>query len=96
MQTIDKHEDVVSSVLILSDGRTVVVGCEDDIIKLWDWQTGELRHVLDARGDGVCSLAPGPKPHTFLSGRQDGAVILWAIIYQLTFDDGRSSALRGN
>ena len=80
--------------LFLDDGQTVVSGCDDDIIRLWNWQSGKCNQLLDARGDGVCSLAPGPKPHIFLSGRQDGAIVMWSAIYHLEFDDGLPSALR--
>jgi WD40 repeat protein len=85
MRTIAAHEETITSVLYLADNRTVVSSCEDDIIKLWKADTGECIITLDGRGDGIYSLAAGPKPHTFLAGRKDGAVVLWMMIYSLTF-----------
>jgi len=84
MKTIEAHEDTVRDVLPIS-GDAVVSACEDDIIKIWEPQTGECRQILDGRGDGVVSLAPGPKPHIFLSGRADGAVVAWMVVYDLEF-----------
>jgi WD40 repeat protein len=81
-----EHEDFVSDVLMLADEKTVVTGCGDDTIRLWDIESGECVQVLDARGDGVCSLHHGPVAHTFLSGCRNGAIIMWTAIYELEFD----------
>ena len=94
LQTIEGHEDSVTSVMFLPDGLSVLAGCADDIIKVWDWQKRECLQILDARGDGVVSFARGASDHIFLAGRRDGAIVMWTIIFQLEFDDGRPSALR--
>ena len=80
---IEAHEEAVSSVLMLADNRYVVSGCDDDMIKLWDIETGRCVTVIDGRGDGICSLAQGPKPHIFMAARRDGALVCWMNIYQL-------------
>ena len=86
LRSIAAHEEAISSVLFLEDNQTLVSGCEDDLIKLWDSTSGgDCLAILDGRGDGIASLAPGPKEHTFLSGRKDGAIVLWMIIYELDF-----------
>ena len=85
-KTLAEHEEPITAVLMLADERTIITGCEDDTIRLWDLQTGECRTVLDARGDGVCSLTHGPSSHMFLSGCNDGSIIMWTVIYELEFD----------
>lgn len=86
-KTLAEHEEPITAVLMLADERTIITGCEDDTIRLWDMQTGECRKVLDARGDGVCSLTHGPSAHMFLSGCNDGSIIMWTVIYELEFDN---------
>jgi serine/threonine protein kinase len=86
LRTIQAHEEPITSVLILADGSHLVSGCADDIIKIWNLENGECRMVLDGRGDGILSLAAGPKPHMFLAGRRDGAVMLLTTIYSLGFE----------
>ena len=81
--SIKPHSDGVTAVLISADDSSLITGSENDIIKVWDLRTEEDRLTLDGRGGGIRSLAQGPRPHTFLAGRQDGAVVLWMIIYQL-------------
>lgn len=83
---LPEHEDSVSDVLMLADEKTVVTGCIDDTIRLWDIETGECVQVLDTSGDGVCSLHHGPVSHTFLSGCCNGSIIMWTAIYELEFD----------
>ena len=79
------HEEAITSALLLPDDIHLVTGCEDDIIKVFNGESGECKLILDGRGDGICSLGLGPKPHMFLAGRQDGAVLLVMVIYKLEF-----------
>ena len=83
--SIQAHDDAVTAVLIAADNTSLITGSENDIIKVWDLRTGEERLTLDGRGGGIRSLVQGPRPHSFLAGRQDGAIVLWMIIYQLDF-----------
>jgi serine/threonine protein kinase/WD40 repeat protein len=76
----------ISSVLMSHDNQNIITGGKDDIIRVWDCQTGECRLLLDGRGGGITSLSPGPSPHLFLSGRKDGAILNWMLIYELQFD----------
>ncbi|MBU0485870.1 MAG: serine/threonine protein kinase [Proteobacteria bacterium] len=87
LKSIKSHEEAITSACLLPDLQNIVSGCEDDIIKIWDSETGECRLIFDGRGDGICSLAHGPKPHIFLAGRQDGAILLVMVIYELNFNN---------
>lgn len=86
-RTFAEHEEPITAILMLADERTIITGCEDDTIRLWDMESGECREVLDARGDGVCSFTHGLAPHMFLSGCNDGSIIMWTVIYELEFDN---------
>ena len=85
-RVLPEYEEAVSDALMLADEHTIVTGCEDDTIRLWDLDKDEYLQTLDASGDGVCRLCHGPLPHTFLSGCRDGSILMWSIIYELEFD----------
>ncbi len=68
---------------MLPESNYFVSGSEDDILRIWHLESGKCCLTLDGRGDGITSLAPGSKPHLFLSGRQDGAIVIWMVIYDL-------------
>ncbi|MCK5323878.1 MAG: hypothetical protein KAJ45_07010, partial [Desulfobulbaceae bacterium] len=85
-KVIEAHGESVTSVLMLEDNKSVISGCEDDILKLWDVKSGDCLLTLDGRGDGICSLAPAHKSHIFLAGKHDGSVLFVMVIYQLSFD----------
>lgn len=46
IRTLTGHADQVTSVAITPDGKTLVSGDDDGIIKLWHLQTGKLLHTL--------------------------------------------------
>ncbi len=77
--------EAITSILMMADGRHAVSGSEDDIIKIWDVTTGECRLIIDGRGDGVRSLATGPKPGLFMAGFNDGSITLFMTIFTLEF-----------
>jgi len=85
-KTIAAHDQEMCGALFHQDNLSLISGCSDDLIKLWDSAGGECLAVIDGRGDGICSLARGPMPHTFIAGRKDGAVVLWLVINQLDFE----------
>jgi serine/threonine protein kinase len=83
--SLTAHSDDITDVLLLEDGHSLISSSENDIIKVWDLKSGDQRLTLDGRGGGITCLCQGPRPHTFLAGRQDGAIVLWMVIYQLDF-----------
>ncbi len=81
--SIPAHSDDVTDALLMEDGQSLITSSANDIIKVWDLKTGDHQLTLDGRGGGITCLCRGPRPHTFLAGRQDGAIVLWMIIYQM-------------
>ena len=67
------------SVCISSDGRTLASGSEDNTIKLWDIDTGKLRHTLSGLSDAVNSVSISPDGRTLASGSDDKTIKLWRV-----------------
>ena len=61
------------------DGMSLVSGGEDDIIQVWDVETGELRFRPILHFGDVTALAFSPDGSIFASGSRSGddAVYLW-------------------
>jgi glucose repression regulatory protein TUP1 len=67
----------VTSVAISSDGRLVAAGCLDNIVRLWDVQTGALIERLMGHKDSVYSITFAPDGVSLLSGSLDQTIKRW-------------------
>ncbi|HEY9844633.1 MAG TPA: caspase family protein, partial [Candidatus Caenarcaniphilales bacterium] len=77
VKTLAGHADTVWSVAISPDGQTLASGSGDQTIKLWNLQTGKLRHTLSGHADTVWSVAISPDGQTLVSGSGDQTIKLW-------------------
>ncbi|MEC4021061.1 nSTAND1 domain-containing NTPase [Streptomyces sp. H27-D2] len=76
------HTQVVSSVAVGSDGRTLATGSFDRTVRLWD--VSDRRHptrlsVLTGHTDTVSSVAFSPDGHTLASTGRDRTIRLWNV-----------------
>lgn len=85
LTSIVPHDDAVNSAIMLEDNVHFLSAGDDDLIKVWNIESGRCLHTLDGGGDGIRSLALGAKPHIVLAGRNDGAIIILMVIYDLEF-----------
>ena len=69
----------VYSVAFSPDGTTIASGSRDKTVRLWDVETGELRHTFTGHTDGVYSVAFSPDGTTIASGSRDKTVRLWDV-----------------
>jgi eukaryotic-like serine/threonine-protein kinase len=65
--TLKGHTDVVSTVAVSTDGKRIVSGSCDGIVKVWDAETGKEIHSLKAQ-DTVYGVAFSPDGKRILSG----------------------------
>jgi WD40 repeat protein len=73
-----KHD--INSLAFLADGRILASASEEQIVTLWEVDTGrELASNLVGHAGGIQSLAPSPDGRALASGSRDGTVILWDI-----------------
>ena len=72
-------EHTVHSVADLSPFNLVATGDEDCMVKLWDLDSGECTHALEAHRSDVISLAALPGTDLLASGSIGGRLFLWRV-----------------
>ncbi len=83
--SLGTDEDDLNAALVLPNSNYFVSAGNDDIIKIWTPLSDKPEFLLDGRGDGITTLAPGPSPHIFLAGGKNGSIIVWMLVYDLEF-----------
>lgn len=78
-RTLSGHSDVVKSVVISPDGKTLVSGSYDKTIKVWDLATGKVLHTLLGHSQRVTCIAISPDGQILASGSYDRTIKLWAL-----------------
>jgi WD40 repeat protein len=70
----------IHSLAFLDDGRILASAGEEQIVTLWEVDTGrELAGHLVGHAGGIQSLAPSPDGRALASGSRDGTVIVWDV-----------------
>src|SRR6476469_2368508 len=77
VSTLRGHSDVVATVAISRDGRTLASGSFDKTIKLWNLGTGRLIHTLNGHSERVLCVAISHNGMTLASGSVDKTIKLW-------------------
>ncbi|MCG9131689.1 sigma-70 family RNA polymerase sigma factor [Candidatus Poribacteria bacterium] len=77
LDLLTTHTDYVNSVGFSPDGRTLVSGSKDGIIRLWDTQTGILRRSLIGHTGSVSSVVFSADGTSLASRNKDNTIRLW-------------------
>lgn len=75
--SLSGHSQMVLSVAIDPDDRTIASGSKDNTIKLWNRSTGEEIRTLTGHSNAVNSLAFSSDGQTLVSGSEDGTLKIW-------------------
>jgi WD40 repeat protein len=78
-RTLSMAANEVWSVTISPDGQRVASSGSDELIRLWDLNTGKLLHIFDSQTAGIPSVVFTPSGQTLVSGSRSGNVKLWNI-----------------
>ena len=73
------HTDTVLSIGFSPDGLTLASGGHDEIIRLWDAETGALLNTLEGHTSWIDSVAYSPDGRTLASGSHDRTIRLWDV-----------------
>jgi WD40 repeat protein len=60
-----------------ADGRLLVTGAFDGLVKLWDAETGKLMRAFSGHSGGVVGVHFTPDQRRLISQSRDGTVRLW-------------------
>ncbi|HJM57758.1 MAG TPA: hypothetical protein QF446_10565, partial [Planctomycetota bacterium] len=77
LQTLEGHEDGVSSVAWNPAGTRIVSGSHDKTLRIWDAATGESLPPLEGHGGWVTSVAWNPAGTRIVSGSHDNTLRIW-------------------
>ncbi len=70
----------VCAAATVEGNSTIVSGSPDRTAKIWEFQTGELRHTLSGHALGVQAVAIASNAQTVASGANDGEVKIWDVV----------------
>lgn len=71
------HSDWIRSLAFSPDGKTILSGSNDKTVRLWDIETGQLRHLLTGHQERVKCVGFSPSGQLFLSCSADSKVRAW-------------------
>jgi WD40 repeat protein len=71
------HGAAVALLRFSPDGRLLVTGTSDGVVRAWEVKSGALRAVLSGRSSYLIDLALSPDARWLAAVGEDGAVRLW-------------------
>src|SRR5437667_379037 len=71
------HTDVVYSVAWAPDGSMLASGARDYTIRLWDFETGKEKYILEGHTGNIDSVFFSPNSTFLASQSEDGTVRIW-------------------
>jgi WD40 repeat protein len=78
-----KHDDWVRTCVFSPDGRLLVTGTDDQLVRVWDVDTGALQHVFDALDSYVYSVVTsqsGPHGRPLLAACGSEVIMVWDLL----------------
>lgn len=78
-KNIFAHKEAVLSLAVSPDGKYLISGGFDRMIKIWSLPSGALIKRIKAHRGDVRALAVSPKQNLFASGGSDKTIKLWKI-----------------
>ncbi len=76
LEEIDRRSST-NAVAFSPDGKTLAAASDDDVVRLWDADTGETTRRLEGHASGVLSVAFSPDGKKLASASADHTVRLW-------------------
>lgn len=74
-----RGRSIVSALLFIEDGKTLVNGNRDGTIHFWDTNSWQIRTTLSGQS-GLRSVTISPDGNTLASGGSDGTVLIWELL----------------
>ncbi len=77
--SLSDHAWAVLTVAFSPDGKILATGSDDNTIKLWDVNTGQVIHTLLGHSWSVLAVAFSADGETLISGSRDNTLKLWRV-----------------
>ena len=74
------HENGVHSMTLTPDGRTIIAGGADSLIRLWDTETYACKNILRGHTDGVSQVIVSHDGHFLISIGHSSTAFVWDLI----------------
>ena len=74
---VEGHTEVINSIVMTKDSRTIYSGSTDMSIKIWDTESKNLISTMRGHENGITSLALSEKTNRLVSGSSDKSIKVW-------------------
>jgi WD40 repeat protein len=74
---LEGHAGGLESVAFSPDGKLLATSSQDSTVRLWEVETGKVRHTLKGHDGEIDSVAFAPDGKTLASGCKDKTIKLW-------------------
>ncbi|MEG3918101.1 WD40 repeat domain-containing protein [Microcoleus sp. T3_A4] len=71
------HRSSINVIALTPDGKQIVSGADDGILKVWDLATGKELRSLSGHGNAVTAIIVTPDGKQVISGSKDGTLTVW-------------------
>ncbi|MEG4082768.1 WD40 repeat domain-containing protein [Microcoleus sp. POL10_C6] len=71
------HSSSINAIALTPDGKQIVSGADDGILKVWDLATGKELRSLSGHRNAVTAIIVTPDGKQVISGSKDGTLTVW-------------------
>ncbi|KAF8561646.1 hypothetical protein P879_01399, partial [Paragonimus westermani] len=79
MTALAPHSGTVHCIQLSEDGRYLVTGAQDQLVRVWLMPEERLLHTLEGHADDVLSVAISKDSEIVVSGSWDGSIRVWRL-----------------
>ncbi|MBD2777731.1 serine/threonine-protein kinase [Iningainema tapete] len=96
LKTLSGHSNVVTSVALSPDGKTLASGSWDTTLQLWDLATGKKLNTLEGNSGRLYTVSISSDGNTVASGSGQNTIKLWNLVtkQELGILQGHSNAVK--